>query len=500
MIQNIRNFFIAHKIEISIFFIAVVFSFASFYFNTVKFQNDDQFTIYRYIENIAGGKGFVFNEGERVLGSTTPLFTLLGVLLKLLFPFVSTQLLIALLNTVLISLSAVMFFRLSTVVSLPRWFSLVGVGIFILHMSKTASAGMESPLYILCVLLFLIYIFSGKYALSAVFLGGAVLTRPDALLIVVLAGILWLRTSGIKKTVSYSAVLSAVVFPWIIFATVYFGSPLPQSMVTKSHVADIVYQPRTQAFKVQLSEMSRLYWGKIIDPENIPIQVGLNLLPFLFFTGVGFWYFRKKYWLLFGIPCMYLISFSYSNPVMYPWYISQLTPLWLLCSLLGVYKIFEYILSRANMNYKPWVYVGGVVILLAGPLFGYAELVMPRGEGSKITLYKMALYVKEHKQSGDVVGLSNIGIVSYTLLDTYIYDFIGLTRKDTLQYYPIKDECLVKNQYVIPPQMIRDVQPDWIIAGEAEWVPCFVQGEWFLSRYKAVYNAGTTAHVWQKIK
>lgn len=112
----------------------------------------------------------------------------------------------------------------------------------------------------------------------------------------------------------------------------------------------------------------------------------------------------------------------------------------------------------------------------------------------------MALYVKEHKQSGDVVGLSNIGIVSYTLLDTYIYDFIGLTRKDTLQYYPIKDECLVKNQYVIPPQMIRDVQPDWIIAGEAEWVPCFVQGEWFLSRYKAVYNAGTTAHVWQKIK
>ena len=139
-------------------------------------------------------------------------------------------------------------------------------------------------------------------------------------------------------------------------------------------------------------------------------------------------------------------------------------------------------------------------VLCAGPLYGYAQLVAPRGEGSKVALYKMALYIKEHKKPGDTVGLSNIGIVSYTLLDTYIYDFVGLTRADTLQYYPITDECLVKNQYVIPPQMVQDMQPDWIIASEAEWVPCFVTGEWFLSRYKAVYSVGTSAYVWQKIK
>src|SRR5260221_4694437 len=31
----------------------------------------------RYAENIASGRGFVYNPGERVLGSTTPLYTLL---------------------------------------------------------------------------------------------------------------------------------------------------------------------------------------------------------------------------------------------------------------------------------------------------------------------------------------------------------------------------------------------------------------------------------------
>ncbi len=499
VIQRIKSFVSVHKIEISIFCVAVVFSFASFYFNTVKFQNDDQFTIYRYIENIAGGKGFVFNEGERVLGSTTPLFTLMGVVLKVVFPSVSTQLLVALLNTFLISLSAVYFFKLNTLLTGHKNFSLFATGIFILHMSKTISAGMESPLWILCILLFLIYLFSGKHVGAASMLAVAMLARPDTILIAPLIGLFWLVTYGIKKTIVYGAVISAIVLPWIMFATVYFGSPIPQSLITKSHVADIVYQPRTQAMKVQLAEMSRLYWGKIIDPEHIPLQTAVNLLPFMVMVGIGVYAYGKKYWMVFAIPLVYFLSFSFSNPVMYPWYISQLTPLWLLCSLLGIYKIGEYMFSRLQVSSR-LVYVVLLLVLCAGPLYGYAQLVMPRGEGSKITLYKMALYIKEHKKEGDTVGLSNIGIVSHTLSDTYIYDFIGLTRKDTLRYYPITDECLVKNQYVIPPQIVQDMQPDWIVAGEAEWVPCFVTGEWFLSRYKAVYTVGVSAHVWQKIK
>ncbi|MCX6703317.1 MAG: hypothetical protein NTV02_01340 [Candidatus Zambryskibacteria bacterium] len=497
-LARIKDVIKNNKTEIIIFFVAIFFSFCAFYFNTVKFQNDDQFTIYRYIENIADGKGFVFNEGERVLGSTTPLFTLLGAILKYIFPTVSTQLLIAVLNSLLISLSAVWFFRLSTLM-MSRQFSLASVFIFILHMSKTVSAGMETPLCVLFFLIFLAYVFSGRHMYAALALGGAILTRPDALLVAALACVFWLTTIGFKKTVVYGLVMSAVIFPWTMFATLYFGSPIPQSLVTKSHVSDIVYQPRFQAFKGQLAEMSRMYWGKVIDPENIPVQSVINLLPFLVMVAFGVRYYGKKYWLLFAIPLAYLISYGYSNPVMYPWYISQLTPFWLLCSLLGVYKIYEYVVERVG-SHQRWIYAGVITLLVFGPLYGYAQLAGSRGEGSKITLYKMALYIKEHKQVGDTVGLSNIGIVSHTLNDTYIYDFIGLTRKDTLKYYPIKDECLVKNQYVIPPQMVKDMQPDWIIAGEAEWVPCFVQSEWFLSRYKPVYNAGTTAYVWQKIK
>ena len=38
---------------------------------------DDAFITFRYARNLLGGLGFVFNAGERVLGTTTPLYTLL---------------------------------------------------------------------------------------------------------------------------------------------------------------------------------------------------------------------------------------------------------------------------------------------------------------------------------------------------------------------------------------------------------------------------------------
>jgi len=47
---------------------------------------DDPFITYRYAEKLAQGLGFVYNPGERVLSTTTPLFTLLLATLHGLWP------------------------------------------------------------------------------------------------------------------------------------------------------------------------------------------------------------------------------------------------------------------------------------------------------------------------------------------------------------------------------------------------------------------------------
>jgi len=60
---------------VSIFTAAVIIRIV-FHLST-HFMWDDAFITFRYADNLAAGHGFVYNIGEHVLGTTTPLFTLL---------------------------------------------------------------------------------------------------------------------------------------------------------------------------------------------------------------------------------------------------------------------------------------------------------------------------------------------------------------------------------------------------------------------------------------
>src|SRR5262249_10752316 len=55
----------------------VAFLLRIFLFHAVHFTADDALITFRYARNLIAGNGFIYNAGERVLGTTTPLFTLL---------------------------------------------------------------------------------------------------------------------------------------------------------------------------------------------------------------------------------------------------------------------------------------------------------------------------------------------------------------------------------------------------------------------------------------
>lgn len=88
----------------------------------------------------------------------------------------------------------------------------------------------------------------------------------------------------------------------------------------------------------------------------------------------------------------------------------------------------------------------------------------------------------------ETIGLSNIGIVGW-VVDRETIDFIGLVRNDSVKYYPIKDECPPSgNLYTIPPKLIQDSHPTWLVAGEGEMQSCFLQSDWFGQHYLPVYQ------------
>lgn len=490
MTFRVKDFLNKYYMEILLAGVTLLASIIIFWWSDLRFPNDDQFILFRYIDNIVEGKGFVYNEGERVLGATTPLFTLVAALFKYIFPFVSTPDIVAYLNIIFLTIGAIFFWKIA-----ERFFTrniaILATSIFALNMSRTIPEGMETPLFLLTALAFIYYLLREKYYLSSIFLAFAILTRPDAGLIAIIAVIYWWQKIGLRMTIRLVIITTSVVLPWAIFATIYFGSFVPQSLMTKLHSSEIYNLPALQALKIQAAHLSRIYWGKIFDPDSIPLQVVFNLIPFLFLVVLGAMKrVSRSNWVIFVIPLLYISSFSLSNPIIFPWYLSQMEPFWILVSLFG----FAFILERFKNHYLRILLI---IIIAIGPFVSWIKLAATEDRGSKMAAFSVGSYIREHMKDSDTVGLADIGIVGY-ISEAYIVDFIGLINTDSVSYYPIRDGCRDKRElYVIPPELIIQKIPNWLVAGDRSLTSCFITSDWFKDNYTFVYSSGG-AKVWRR--
>src|SRR3989344_615701 len=483
IILMIKNLSKIYNKEILVTIGASLFTIYSYCNSALRYASDDQFILYRYIDNIARGDGFVYNMGEKILGSTTPLFTLLLASIKYVFQIVNTPDLVAYVNITLFSLSAAFFYRLSSGFVSDRW-ALISATIYFLSSGRIIPQGMETSLFLLIFFVFLDFLLQKKFIYSSIFLSLLLLTRPDAGLIAILAFIYWWQKEGLRKTIKYTVVTIGISLPWLIFATLYFGSPIPQSVMAKLHVNDIINQSSFQAFKVQTSSISRIYWGNIFDPDNIPAQVAVNLLPVCFFVLV--WIkkrMNKDNWIILAISLAYLISYSISNPVMFPWYTSQLKPAWILISFAGAVVL----ISKTR---QPWLLGLCTLILISGPAVRWYGLATNNNEGNKILgLFEIAGQIKPSLKSNEKVMVNNFGAIGYAT-GAYIIDPFGLINPDASRFYPILDKCVDKTlQFTYPPKMIEEMRPDWLLISKKELKNCF-SDERIQSHYSPFYLDG----------
>jgi len=193
---------------------------------------DDPFVTYRYAENLAAGHGFVYNEGERILSTTAPLYALLLAAGRLV-----TSDLPALSNWIgILSLwgGACLIYRICV------RFGQLAAGIVAGLLYATfpllwLSLGFEVPFYLLLALGGFYCSFSGKLALAALLMAAATLTRADG---VIPAGVMflgqWLEAKGQRPMVKGLLIYLLALAPALIALTVYFGSPVPVTLAAKN--------------------------------------------------------------------------------------------------------------------------------------------------------------------------------------------------------------------------------------------------------------------------
>jgi hypothetical protein len=201
---------------------------------------EDALITFRFAENLAQGHGFAFNPGEPVLGTTTPLLTLmlagLGALL-------GVEHIPTLANAVLMLAGAValaclhLAARRSGLGVAPALLAIVLVA-FHADVVWSTAGGMETPLLLAAIAASLLAAATGRMVATGVVLGLCVLTRIDAVCwaVALAAAVGWRRPASLARLAASAA---AVLLPWAAYSLVALGTLVPNTITAKRTVVHL---------------------------------------------------------------------------------------------------------------------------------------------------------------------------------------------------------------------------------------------------------------------
>ena len=458
---------------------------------------DDAYITFRYARNLLDGHGLVFNPGEAVLGTTTPLFALLLSALGLPLggseaPFPVMALLVS------AAADAVTAFLL---IRMGRRLGSTAAGvatalIWAIHPWSVTFAvgGLETSLFVALLSATFYLHLTGQPILAAGTGGLALITRPDALIflapIFIDRVIVTLRKEEKARALGWqeAATFGVPVGLWIVLSTLTYNSPIPQSIFAKA----VAYELPASAGLVRLMQhfATPFMWHEIFG--SLWIAVGLVLYPALFILGAILAVrSTARAWPMFVYPWIYLLAYSIANPLLFRWYLVPPLPIYLLGIFLGS--------ARLSRDLKHWFPLVLLTLLgLIGPLSAWTLRpdhgpTRPAPEMAFIQLELMyeraAQELSDDLQPGDVLAAADIGTLGYHTPGE-IFDLLGLISPQASDYYPLPESAYVIN-YAVPSDLVADIRPEFIVILEVYGRNTLLQEEWFRSEYKLLKALST---------
>ncbi len=447
---------------------------------------DDAFITFRYSRNIVEGHGFVYNPGTRTLGTTTPLFTLLMAGVSWITGSDNYPWFALVANTAADALSAVLLALLvRRVAGRAAPGVIVGALWAINPVSVTfAVGGMETSVAILWMVAAAYAYMAGRDGWMALFAALGVLTRVDSLLWVgpLLAHQLvtaWRAGAGrgwARLPWRSWAFFAAALAPWHLFSVAYFGTLLSRSLAAK-RVAYVVDD--LQALVRLLQQIATPFSDH--QTLGVPgIAIGIVLYPALAAAGTLYAVKRQPRLLPFLLyPWLYVVVFSAMNPLIFRWYLAPLLLPYFVAIVLGVWALAGAVAEAAR---RPRLGLAASATL--GALFVALSLnawVLHPDHGRdrpapKMAWHKIELNYRRMAETlrndfgvseATVVAAGDIGVVGY-YSRAHILDTVGLVTPEMAAYYPVDESLLAEGaNYAVPPAIIMDYQPDYIVLMES---------------------------------
>lgn len=453
-----KRMFMSHsQRNAGLIFFAVVLVRLAFHVAT-GFVADDAFITYRYAQNIAAGHGFVYNVGERVLGTPSPLFTLIvSFFVVLRLGAVYGALLVSILAS---GITAAVLYRFAEWLRFGRLWIIPVLLYALWPLSLIAeTSGMPTAVYTMLVIVAFYYAYSHRpyYALAAATL--ATVTLPEGALVLVLV----LIASVVRyprRWFSFVGVPAVILAPWLIFADWYFGSPVPHTI--------------TAHFALYSQVNTGGPWDRLTDILALGQIYGWVLLAAAVLGIIWLWQ-SQRFGIIEGLWFAGTIAFyTLTTTDVLLWYVAPLFPMYLLFASGVLVWLFDRVdwLHEHQGNLVPFLSL--ILLIVLGIADGRA--IMDYRQKQKQLDYTheaMALYIRTHSAEGVRVAAEDIGYIGH-FSGRRILDREGLVSPEAVPYNRA-------GQYG---QLIHDYQPDFVVVSSDSPISGFVADSAFTAEYE----------------
>jgi hypothetical protein len=401
---------------------------------------EDFFITFRHSENLAAGEGLLFQPGERVHGFTSPLGVLLPALCHLLSGQTSWLVALWLFRILCVAAYAgggLLLLRAAKDGGSPR-VGVVLLGALYLFEAKSVTftiSGMETALMLLCLawgLRLLLTDLSRRWLAVGLCWAALMWTRPDscmyigALMLTHLAFPVTTRRETFQGLLKAAGVCTLVYLPWFLGAWIYYGSPVPHTVLAKSamglstvvgHPLDLIVGRATHVYSPAYSGFGG--WPSVVHLLSLAMTA-----------------FAASYWLIPGqkhdrpgrmgsVAFALVYLYFLVMPFAYPWYFPPL-------GLLGLFVLARGLPSLSERLPTPWPQrvLGAValpIVLAMASMLALQtyELRVQQAEIEVGVRTRVGRWLAERVQPEERVFLEPLGYIGY-FSKAHMLDYPGL--------------------------------------------------------------------------
>ncbi len=393
---------------------------------------DDPFITYRYAHNLLNGNGFVFNAGERVLSTTTPLYAMVLALLG--FFYRDIPALGFWLSVIALGVGAYFVYRIAAHFNFRAGGMIAGL-LLLTSPALLLTFGLETNFYLALATGALFFYLTQRVTFAFVLLALLTLTRNDGIVLTAILAAHYLYThraaigdwrlairdtpSAIRHSRPFLAYLS-LLFPYLLFSTLYFGSPFPFTLAAKIAQAQSgLWDPFAIGF------------GKWVV-ENI-----VWLASQFAFAIIGVtWAIQKRSMLLLvgAWAIAHLVAYSLLGVAFYAWYVAPLFPALCLFTGVGVQICAQKFETRFRTENGFQIFAALLTLLMLALQLRAAVDAGMLKPSPKVEAYERAAeWIARNADADAKVDALEVGVIGY--FDQHrTYDFVGLVDPMRVPY------------------------------------------------------------------